>query len=163
MGDKANIQEDSSFISQLPSLSTRRFRPYPEYKDSGVTWLGEIPAHWEATRLRFLTIEPLKYGANEAAELNDPDLPHYIRITDIREDGALREESSKSLAEAAAAPYFLKEGDLLFARSGATVGKTFRYKASWGRAAYAGYLIRARLDEQRLDSHFVIYFTQSTW
>ena len=38
----------------------------------------------------------------------------------------------------------------LFARSGATVGKTFRYDPSWGIAAYAGYLIRARFDAQRL-------------
>ena len=29
----------------------RRFRPYPEYRDSGVEWLGEIPAHWEPARL----------------------------------------------------------------------------------------------------------------
>jgi type I restriction enzyme, S subunit len=163
MDDRTNAQLDSSLIPQPPSLPSRRFRPYPEYKDSRVTWLGEIPAHWEATRLKFLTIEPLKYGANEAAELNDPDLPRYIRITDIREDGSLREETFKSLAEETAAPYFLKQGDLLFARSGATVGKTFRYEASWGRAAYAGYLIRARLDEQRLDSRFMTYFTQSIW
>ena len=30
----------------------RRFRPYPEYRDSGVEWLGEIPAHWEANPLK---------------------------------------------------------------------------------------------------------------
>ena len=99
MGNKASVHEDSSFIPELPSLSTRRFQQYPEYKDSGVMWLGEIPVHWEATRLRFLTIEPLKYGANEAAELNDPNLPRYIRITDIREDGSLRDETFKSLPE----------------------------------------------------------------
>ena len=29
-------------------MSARRFKPYPAYKDSGVGWLGEIPAHWEA-------------------------------------------------------------------------------------------------------------------
>ena len=29
----------------------RRFKPYPAYKDSGVEWLGEIPAHWEVKRL----------------------------------------------------------------------------------------------------------------
>ena len=27
------------------------FKPYPAYKDSGVEWLGEIPAHWEVKRL----------------------------------------------------------------------------------------------------------------
>jgi type I restriction enzyme S subunit len=29
-----------------------RFKPYPAYKDSGVEWLGEIPAHWEVKRLK---------------------------------------------------------------------------------------------------------------
>ena len=33
----------------------RRFKPYPAYKDSGVEWLGEIPAHWEASRLRIVS------------------------------------------------------------------------------------------------------------
>jgi len=60
-----------------------------------------------------------------------------------------------------AAPYLLSEGDILFARSGATVGKTFRYDPSWGVAAHAGYLIRARVYLQRADSRFVVYFTQS--
>jgi type I restriction enzyme, S subunit len=60
-----------------------------------------------------------------------------------------------------AAPYLLCEGDILFARSGATVGKTFRYDPSWGAAAHAGYLIRARVHLQRADSRFVVYFTQS--
>jgi type I restriction enzyme S subunit len=35
-----------------PEAKGRRFRPYPKYKDSGVEWLGEIPAHWEAKRLK---------------------------------------------------------------------------------------------------------------
>ena len=32
----------------------RRFKPYPAYKDSGVEWLGEIPAHWDGKRLKHL-------------------------------------------------------------------------------------------------------------
>ena len=31
-------------------MSPLRFKPYPAYKDSGVEWLGEIPAHWEGAR-----------------------------------------------------------------------------------------------------------------
>src|SRR6266446_5212303 len=30
----------------------RRFKPYPAYKDSGVEWLGEIPAHWDVKPLK---------------------------------------------------------------------------------------------------------------
>ncbi|HQM63015.1 MAG TPA: restriction endonuclease subunit S [Acidobacteriota bacterium] len=134
---------------------------YPRYKTTGIEWLAEIPEHWEAKRLRFLLSEPLKYGANESAELDDPDLPRYIRITDVHENGRLREDTFKSLPEDVAYPYLLKEGDLLFARSGATVGKSFYYESSWGRAAYAGYLIRARFNAERMMPRFINYFTNS--
>jgi type I restriction enzyme S subunit len=40
----------------------RRFKPYPAYKDSGVEWLGEIPAGWIAKRLKFVAAEPIKNG-----------------------------------------------------------------------------------------------------
>jgi type I restriction enzyme S subunit len=139
----------------------QRFRPYPKYKASGVEWLGEIPEQWKFKRLKFLISEPLAYGANEAAELIDPDLPRFIRITDIRDDGRLRDDTFRSLPREIAIPHLLKDGDLLFARSGATVGKAFRYNSVWGTAAHAGYLIRARLDKFRIDSYFVHYFTQS--
>ena len=37
------------------SARLRRLKPYPAYKDSGVEWLGEIPAHWEVRRLKFVS------------------------------------------------------------------------------------------------------------
>ena len=43
MDDRTDAQLDLSLIPQPSSLSSRRFRPYPEYKDSGMEWLGEIP------------------------------------------------------------------------------------------------------------------------
>ena len=108
--------------------------PQPKLKPSGIDWLGEVPAHWEVKRLKFILAAPLKYGANEPAELNDPSLPRYVRITDIDENDGLREETFKSLPVEVAAEYLLREGDLLFARSGATAGKTFLYRMSWGLA-----------------------------
>lgn len=143
-------------------MSAWRFKPYRAYKDSGVEWLGEIPAYWEVKRLKFLLAAPLKYGANEAAELDDPDLPRYVRITDIDERDSLRENTFKSLPVDTAEEYLLREGDLLFARSGATAGKTFLYRHNWGTCAYAGYLIRARLDTNRAWPEFVRCLTSST-
>jgi type I restriction enzyme S subunit len=35
-----------------PELEARKFRPYPKYKDSGIEWLGQIPAHWDIYPLR---------------------------------------------------------------------------------------------------------------
>jgi len=41
--------------AELTSQGCRRFKPYPVYKDSGVEWLGKIPAHWEVKKLAWLT------------------------------------------------------------------------------------------------------------
>ena len=153
------LQEKRSAL--ISHAVTKGLDPNAPMKDSGIEWLDQIPKHWEAKRLRFLVSEPLKYGANESAELDDPELPRYIRITDVDENGRLRDETFKSLPEDVARPYLLKEGDLLLARSGATVGKSFYYEPSWGRAAYAGYLIRARFNPARMIPRFVNYFTNS--
>jgi type I restriction enzyme, S subunit len=136
------------------------YQRYEDYRDSGVEWLGEIPAHWDAKRFKFLITGSFQYGANEVAEIDDPELPRYIRITDVREDGSLRNDTFRSLPEHIAQNYLLEEGDILLARSGATVGKTFIYTASWGKAAYAGYLIRARVSDSE-HSRFIYQFLQS--
>ena len=120
----------------------QRWKPYPAYKDSGVEWLGEVPEGWEVKRLKFCVNSGFQYGANVAAELTDHDLPRYIRITDMNDDGTLKDDTFRSLAYEQAEPYLLRNKDILLARSGATVGKSFMYDKSMGTAAYAGYLIR---------------------
>lgn len=137
------------------------FKFYPEYINTNNDFVRSIPLTWQAIRMRNLILLPLQYGANEIAELDDPELPRYLRITDINENGTLRQETFKSLPVDIALPYLLKHGDLLFARSGATVGKTILYDESWGRSAYAGYLIRARFNPKHILSKFVLYFCHS--
>ena len=45
-------------------------KPYPAYKDSGVEWLGEIPAHWEVKRLKSIaTLPPLQPTATYGESL----------------------------------------------------------------------------------------------
>ena len=56
----------------------------------------------------------------------------------------------------------MKDGDILLARSGATVGKSFLYLKDYGRAGFAGYLIRARFDERKVLPKFIYYYTLST-
>ncbi|MEL6732002.1 MAG: restriction endonuclease subunit S [Bacteroidota bacterium] len=137
--------------------------PYPVYKDSGIEWIGEIPEHWEMRNLKRIISEPLKYGANEPAESIDKDLPRYIRITDFGENGELRDETFKSLSEEKAKDYLLREGDLLLARSGATVGKSFLFRGYRGKACFAGYLIKATFNLDRTDPRFIYYFTKSLY
>ena len=146
----------------LPPEAARAagFNPKSRLKPSGVEWLGDVPEHWAVRPFRRVLRESLKYGANEAADLDDPSLPRYIRITDIDDSGQLRDETFRSLPVDIAAPYLLDTGDLLFARSG-SVGRTFLYNESWGPCAYAGYLIRARLDTAVALPEFISYFSMS--
>jgi restriction endonuclease S subunit len=141
---------------------TKGLNPDVPMKDSGVEWLGEVPEHWEVKRLKFLITESLKYGANESAQLEDKDCPRFIRITDITEDGLLKEDTFRSLPKDIAKPFILKTGDILFARSGATFGKSFMYREQWGIACHAGYLIRARLKLAEALPEFVSYFANSS-
>jgi len=130
-------------------------------KPSGVDWLGDVPEHWEVSRLKHVLEAPLQYGANEAAEEDDRDNPRFVRITDIDEQGNLRDETFRSLKPDLAAPYILDDGDVLLARSGATVGKSFLYQHSWGVCCFAGYLIRARPRKTSLLPEFLFASCQS--
>lgn len=138
-----------------------KYKTYPKYKPSEIEWLGNIPDRWEIKRLRFLNTGYFQYGANEEASDDNPENPRYIRITDIKDDGDLYEDTFRSLIPEIATQYLLEDGDILFARSGATVGKTFRYKPSWGKCCYAGYLIKMTPNQKQILSEFLYYFVQS--
>ena len=132
-----------------------------EMKDSGIEWIGEIPKHWKIIKLKLALSEKMKYGANEQGIDFSEDLPRYIRITDIEEENNLKSEGKQSLSEEKARGYILKDKTLLFARSGATVGKTFLYNEDLGRAAFAGYLISAKTDNSILLEKWLHYFTMT--
>ena len=85
----------------------------------------------------------------------------YLRITDI--DDQTREFrtddlSSPDINNPIDNRYLLKEGDILFARTGASVGKTYLYKASDGKTYYAGFLIRAHVSDEA-DAGFIFQST----
>lgn len=149
-------------VALISHAVTKGLNPGVELKESDVVLLGNIPNTWNVKRLKFLLSEKLKYGANESAESEDKENPRYIRITDIDDSGNLKDETFKSLESEKAQEYLLDDLDILLARSGATVGKSYLYKAeSVGIACYAGYLIRARLDQENYNPEFVNYFLQS--
>jgi restriction endonuclease S subunit len=141
---------------------TKGLNPDAPMKDSGVEWLGEVPEHWEIKKLKHLLSQPLSYGANEPADSSDPELPRYIRITDIQEDGTLNADTFRSLPAEKAEPYMLIDKDMLLARSGATVGKAFLYKREFGPCCFAGYLILARLEARDSLPEWFRLFTESS-
>ena len=156
----ALLKEHKQILIQ--NAVTRGLNPDVPLKDSGVEWIGQVPEHWEVMRLKFMLSEKLKYGANESAELDDPEQPRYIRITDIDEQGNLKNDTFKSLEFEKAKDYLLKLNDILLARSGATAGKSYIYKENLKNfACYAGYLIRVRLEQKKFNAKFVNYYFQS--
>lgn len=94
--------------------------------------------------------------------MEDRSLPRYLRITDFDGDGTLREDTFRSLPYEIARDAMLEPYDVLFARSGATVGKTFMFRDYKGEACFAGYLICARTIVRKLDPRFLYQFTKST-
>ncbi len=104
---------------------------------------------WEQRKLGDVSYS-FEYGLNAAAKEFDGE-NKYIRITDIDDDGREFKQSQVTSPDtdlASADNYKLSYGDILFARTGASVGKTYIYKDSDGLVYYAGFLIRARIKEE---------------
>ena len=104
----------------------------------------------------------IEYGLNASAKDFD-GIHKYLRITDIDESSRL------FLTDKLSSPdvnftiedyenYKLQKNDLLFARTGASVGKTYLYRESDGEVYYAGFLIRARL-RNSYDGNFIFQQT----
>ena len=104
----------------------------------------------------------IEYGLNAAAKAFD-GIHKYLRITDIDDSSRLfltdkLSSPDVNFTEEDYENYKLQKNDLLFARTGASVGKTYLYRESDGEVYYAGFLIRARLRDS-FDGNFVFQQT----
>jgi type I restriction enzyme S subunit len=134
----------------------------PEYQQTEV---GVIPKDWGWGLLgNFLAQRP-SYGINAPAVPFSAQLPVYIRITDITEDGRYLPSERVSVRSEMSSRYYLEEGDIVFARTGASVGKSYRYNPQDGPLVFAGFLIRVRPDAGKLLPSFVSAYatTGSYW
>lgn len=99
-----------------------------------------------------------EYGAQSASTEYDPTRPRYVRITDINDDGTLNEDVVASINPDDDEQYRLKYGDFMFARMGATVGKTYAFIS--GDQIFAGYLIRYRLNPKLINPRYLFWYTK---
>ena len=110
---------------------------------------------------KFLEIKP-QYGAGEAGvPRNDDTSPRYIRITDIDENGFLSNDLGVT-ANKVEEKYILNNNDILIARSGNTVGKSYIHKTNiiQDKCFYAGYLIRFVVDTEKILPDYVYILTK---
>ena len=128
-----------------PNVPTLRFKSFEQ--------------EWEYSTIGKCSIS-LEYGMNAAAVKYDGK-HKYIRITDIDE------ETSAFIPNPLSSPdgefeqkYLVKENDILFARTGASVGKSYLYNPNDGELYFAGFLIRARIKPE-YNGTFIYYQTKS--
>jgi restriction endonuclease S subunit len=116
---------------------------------------------YKTVSLGSLCVEEPCYGTSATAiERIDESQPKYIRITDFDDFGIEPNHIFTTAAEFSE-KHILKKGDLLFARSGATVGKTYYYDGKIGAAIFAGYCIRFRFDIKKVLPKYVYWYTKS--
>ena len=113
---------------------------------------------WETKELA--AVSAINYGYTESAS-SEPVGPRFLRITDIQDDRVDWDSVPYCKIEKADLPkYRLASGDIVFARTGATTGKSFLVNEP-PDAVFASYLIRLRLLDKKLLPEFVLLFFQT--
>ena len=113
---------------------------------------------WEGKELA--AVSAINYGYTESAS-SEPVGPRFLRITDIQDDRVDWKSVPYCKIEKADLPkYRLASGDIVFARTGATTGKSFLVDKP-PEAVFASYLIRLRLLDKKLLPEFLLLFFQT--
>ncbi len=126
------------------------------------TELGVIPEDWELKSLGDCLIRPSRYGIGAAAVEYSDQLPKYIRITDISETGRFFPEKAVSVNDPCSKHYFLEDGDLVVARTGASVGKSYLYRLEDGPLVFAGFLICLTSNKNILLPQYLANYLRTT-
>lgn len=115
----------------------------------------------DSSELGKLTIKEPEYGSGErATPIESPTDIKYIRITDFDDYGIVPNNKFVT-AERISKKYLLENEDVLFARTGATVGKTYIHDQQIGKSIFAGYCIRFRFDKSKVLPWFVYFYTKT--
>jgi len=159
-------QHIAYYFSQLDNLITLHQRECISFTGSAGRLIltankKRTASSWEQRKLSEMC-GTFEYGLNAAAKEFDGK-NKYIRITDI--DDASREFllsdlSSPDICLDGMSKYLLSSGDIVFARTGASVGKTYIYRENDGIVYFAGFLIRAKVNQDN-DAEFVFQSTLS--
>ena len=125
------------------------------------TEIGIIPQEWEVKRLVDLCQNTGDYGINAPSVPYREDLPTYLRITDIDGWGKFIETDKVSVDNPNSSQFILREGDIVFARTGATVGKTYLYDSKDGQLVFAGFLIRFTPNSNKAIPYYIKASTET--
>lgn len=125
---------------------------FEEFRDKG---------EWEEKNLGQCLSQHPEYGINAPAVPFSDNLPTYLRITDISVDGYFIRNQMVSVAKEVTEDNYLNEGDIVLARTGASVGKSYKYRIEDGRLVFAGFLIRVKPDKNKINSELLFQLLSS--
>lgn len=111
------------------------------------TSFGIFPCDWIKVSLGEVSAKKGEYGLNAPACEYEEGLPKYLRITDIDDQGRYIDNKA-CVNDADSHKYVLHKGDIVFARTGASVGKNYTYDEKDGILVYAGFLIKFSIKPQ---------------
>ena len=118
----------------------------------------DVPSGWEWERWGNIS-QSIQYGYNAPAEVSG--IIRMVRISDIQENKVIWDSVPYcNIKESDIDNYLLCPNDILFARTGGTVGKSFLVKDTPYKAIYAGYLIRTRYSNM-LRPEYLKYYMES--
>lgn len=119
-------------------------------------------SEWKEYKLEDLTIDGKgSYGIAASAIEFDASKYTYLRITDINDDGTINKNGLKSVDDVNASNYLLRPNDIVFARTGASVGRSYFYDGKDGEFVYAGFLIKFSIDPNKVNPKILKYYTHS--
>ncbi|MBR3709794.1 MAG: restriction endonuclease subunit S [Bacteroidales bacterium] len=119
-------------------------------------------SEWKEYKLGELTIDGKgSYGIAAPAVDYDSNKYTYLRITDINDDGTLNKSGLKSVDDKNAHKYLLQQNDIVFARTGASVGRSYFYDERDGELVYAGFLIKYSIDPTKVNPKILKFYTHS--
>ena len=119
-------------------------------------------SEWKEYKLGDLTVDGKgRYGIAAPAVDYDAKKYTYLRITDINDDGTLNKNGLKSVDDKNASVYLLQQNDIVFARTGASVGRSYFYDERDGELVYAGFLIKYSIDPSKVNPKILKFYTHS--
>ena len=157
INEQENIAAALSEVDELINLVEKQVDKKKAIKQgamqellTGKKRLPGFSGDWIKSNIGSCIIEKPSYGINAPAVDFNGFLPRYIRITDISKDGRYCKDAQASVSAENVEPFLLKTNDIVLARTGASVGKSYIYDEHDGRLVYAGFLIKMSIDPQKL-------------
>ena len=139
---------------------TKGLDPTVPMKDSGVEWLGEVPAHWAVCQVRHLMVGDTRNGLYKPEGEKDPDGVGFVQMGEAFRDrifqGGVKDRVQASNTELK--NWGLEEGDLLFARRSIVLegsGRCTRVGSLNEPHLFESSMIRIRLDLNRVSPEYL--------